>query len=100
MSFALPEALFFTGIDWAAETHAAALAAHPDAEFVGVWGRDPAKVDALAGRYGVGAYHDVDALFADVDAVAAALPPDVQADLAVRAATASAVGAPFELPEA
>ena len=22
MSFALPEALFFTGIDWAAETHA------------------------------------------------------------------------------
>jgi hypothetical protein len=29
--FALPDALFFTGIDWAAETHAEAhLGEHPD----------------------------------------------------------------------
>jgi len=73
---------------WAAETQGAALASHPDAEFVGVWGRDPDKADALATRYGVRAYADVDALIADVDAVAVALPPDVQADLAARAAEA------------
>jgi predicted dehydrogenase len=73
---------------WAAETQAAGLHGHPDAEFVGVWGRDPAKAQALAKRYGVGAFADVDALIADVDAVAVALPPDVQAGLALRAARA------------
>ncbi len=73
---------------WAAETQAAALDAHPDAEFVGVWGRDPAKADALAQRYGVRAFADVDALLPEVDAVAVALPPDVQAPLAVQAARA------------
>src|SRR2546429_8852895 len=73
---------------WAAETQAAALSGHPDARFVGVWGRDPVKVRALATRYGVRAYDDVDALLADVDAVAVALPPDVQAELAARAAEA------------
>ncbi|MGW9346352.1 Gfo/Idh/MocA family protein [Nocardiopsis flavescens] len=73
---------------WAAETQGAALAAHPDAELVGVWGRDPEKARVLADRYGARAYADVDALLADVDAVAVALPPDVQADLALRAARA------------
>ena len=73
---------------WAAETQAAALAAHPDAELAGIWGRDPAKAAALAGRYRVRAYDEVDALLADVDAVAVALPPDVQAELAERAAGA------------
>ncbi|HYN92279.1 MAG TPA: Gfo/Idh/MocA family oxidoreductase, partial [Pilimelia sp.] len=73
---------------WAAETHAAALAVHPEADFVGVWGRDAGKTQALATRYGVRAYDDVDALIADVDAVAVALPPDVQAELAARAAAA------------
>src|SRR5205809_1322663 len=73
---------------WAAETQAAGLHGHPDAEFVGVWGRNPDKAKALADRYDVGAYPDLDALLADVDAVAVALPPDVQAPLAVRAARA------------
>jgi len=73
---------------WAAETQAAGMSGHPDAEFVGVWGRDPAKAGALAARYGVRAYDDVDTLLADVDAVAVALPPDVQAELATRAARA------------
>src|SRR6185295_18080660 len=84
---ALKFGLLGTGY-WAAETQAAALAAHPDAEFVGVWGRDPAKAQALADRYGVRAYGGVDALIADVDAVAVALPPDVQGELAARAAEA------------
>jgi predicted dehydrogenase len=73
---------------WAAETQAAALAAHPDAEFVGVWGRDPAKAATLARRYALRAYADVDDLIGDVDAVSVALPPDVQAPLAARAADA------------
>lgn len=73
---------------WAVATQGAALASHPDAEFVGVWGRDPAKAEAVASRYGVRAYSDVDKLLGDVDAVAVALPPDVQAELAVRAAEA------------
>ncbi|WP_326555272.1 Gfo/Idh/MocA family protein [Micromonospora sp. NBC_01813] len=79
--------LFGTG-HWAAQTHAAALATHPYAQLVGVWGRDPAKAATLAATYGVAPYTDVDALLADVDAVAVALPPDVQAEIAVRAATA------------
>lgn len=73
---------------WAAEVHAAGLADHPDAALVGVWGRDPAKATAVADRYGTRGYSDLDALLADVDAVAVALPPDVQADLATRAARA------------
>src|SRR3569833_1599304 len=73
---------------WAAEAHGAALARHPGVEFAGVWGRNPAKSADLAGRYGVRAYDSVNALLSDVDAVAVAVPPDVQADLALRAANA------------
>ncbi|KIH99185.1 oxidoreductase [Streptomonospora alba] len=73
---------------WARETQGAALAAHPDAEFVGVWGRNAERTRALADLYGVAAYSDSDALIADVDAVAIALPPDVQAEAALRAARA------------
>lgn len=74
--------------EWAVETHGAALDAHPGAELAGVWGRDPAKAGAIADRYGARAYADADALIADVDAVAIALPPDIQAELAFRAAGA------------
>jgi predicted dehydrogenase len=73
---------------WATVTQAAALSTHPSATLAGVWGRSPAPTADLAARYGVPAYADVDALLADVDAVAIALPPDVQAPLAVRAARA------------
>ena len=71
---------------WARETHATALAAHPDAELVGVWGRSIDRARALAESFGAKAYADADEMFADVDAVAFAVPPDVQAGLAVRAA--------------
>ncbi|MEV6931972.1 Gfo/Idh/MocA family oxidoreductase [Dactylosporangium sp. NPDC051485] len=73
---------------WAAVTQAAGLSTHPSATLAGVWGRSPEKAADMADRYGVPAYADVDALFNDVDAVAIALPPDVQAPLAVRAAQA------------
>jgi predicted dehydrogenase len=73
---------------WAAETHAAALVAAPGTTLAGVWGRDPAKAAAVADRFGIRPYEDVDELIAAVDAVAIALPPDVQAPLAARAARA------------
>ena len=73
---------------WAQEAHAAALAAHDQTELAGVWGRDPAKVEAMAARFGVRGFTDVDRLLGQVDAVAIAVPPDVQAELAVRAAAA------------
>ena len=73
---------------WADVAHAAGIAAHPDAELVGVWGRDPAKAAALAERYGARAFADVDELVGAVDAVAFSVPPDVQAELAPRAAAA------------
>ncbi|MGK5532181.1 Gfo/Idh/MocA family protein [Streptomyces sp. URMC 129] len=73
---------------WARLTHGPALVEHPGTELVGVWGRRPEAAAELAGRLNTRAYEDADALFADCDAVAFALPPDVQAPLAVRAAAA------------
>ncbi|MFD5857815.1 Gfo/Idh/MocA family protein [Streptomyces chartreusis] len=71
---------------WAQMAHAPALSGHPELDFVGVWGRRTAPTKELADTYGVRAYDEVDALLADVDAVAVALPPAIQADLAARAA--------------
>jgi predicted dehydrogenase len=79
--------LFGTG-PWAQEAHAPGLAAHPDVDFAGVWGRNEAKAADLAARYGGKAYGAPDALIDDVDAVAIALPPAVQAPIALRAARA------------
>jgi predicted dehydrogenase len=73
---------------WAHMAHAPGLAEHQDVEFVGVWGRTEAKVSAFAAEFGTKAYGDVDALLSDVEALAIALPPAVQAPLALRAAQA------------
>jgi predicted dehydrogenase len=79
--------LFGTG-PWAHQAHAPGLAAHRDVEFAGVWGRDEKKAAALAEEYGTRAYDSMAALIDDVEAVALALPPDVQAPIALRAAHA------------
>ncbi|MEU1852799.1 Gfo/Idh/MocA family oxidoreductase [Streptomyces sp. NPDC019990] len=73
---------------WAQMAHAPALSGLEELDFAGVWGRRPEAAKELAERHGVRAYDDVDELFGDVDAVAVALPPDVQARLAARAARA------------
>jgi predicted dehydrogenase len=73
---------------WASDTHAPALAAHPDIEFAGVWGRDHAKAERLAAPHGVRAFRTLDELLAAVDAVVLTVPPTVQPELAVRAARA------------
>ncbi|MDK3256182.1 Gfo/Idh/MocA family protein [Blastococcus capsensis] len=73
---------------WAKAVHATALAAHPAAELVGVWGRDAERAEALGAEFEVPGFGDVDELLSQVDAVTLALPPDVQAPLAERAAAA------------
>lgn len=73
---------------WAREIHAGGLARTAGAEIVGVWGRDPEKAAAVTESFGGRTYATPDELFADVDAVAFAVPPDVQAPLAIQAANA------------
>lgn len=68
--------------------HGPGLKAAEGVELVGVWGRRPEKARDLATELGVAAHDDLEALLADVDAVAFAVPPDVQAELATRAARA------------
>jgi predicted dehydrogenase len=73
---------------WARITHAPALASTEGIEFAAVWGRDPEAATALAARYQATAYSDIDAFLSDVDGVAFCVPPDVQSQIAVRAARA------------
>ena len=73
---------------WAKITHAPALASTHGAELGAVWGRNPAAAAALAARHGATAYRDFGEFLDNVDAVAFAVPPHVQAPLAVRAAQA------------
>ncbi|MCZ4498006.1 MAG: oxidoreductase domain protein [Marmoricola sp.] len=73
---------------WATTVHAPGLAAADGVELVGVWGRDLARAEAIAAPHGAGGYDDVDLLLADVDALAFAVPPPVQAEIALRAVRA------------
>src|SRR5215813_10008217 len=73
---------------WARITHAPALASTGDIDFTAVWGRNAGAAAELAGSYRATAYHDVSEFLANVDAVAFAVPPGVQAPFAVRAAEA------------
>jgi predicted dehydrogenase len=73
---------------WARIAHAPALAAAPDIELTAVWGRDPQAAAALAEMHGATPFSDIDAFLDAVDGVAFAVPPDVQAPIAVAAARA------------
>ena len=73
---------------WATIVHAPMLAAGPETRLAGVWARRSDAAEALAGAHGAPAFTSFDALVDDCDAVAFAVPPDVQPDLAVRAARA------------
>jgi predicted dehydrogenase len=73
---------------WATAVHAPGIAAHPATELVSVWARRPDAAEQLAKEHGATVAADPDALIAEVDAVAFAVPPDVQAQLAARAAAA------------
>ncbi|PSL03707.1 putative dehydrogenase [Haloactinopolyspora alba] len=76
---------------WAHVTHAPAIVATEGASLTAVWGRDADRARELADVTGAQPYtgnENYDAFLAEVDAVAFSVPPDVQADLATRAATA------------
>lgn len=73
---------------WALMAHGPGLCAATDVELVGVWGRNADRSSALAERLGVAAYDDYPRLLDAVDAVAFAVPPDVQAPMALDAARA------------
>jgi predicted dehydrogenase len=73
---------------WARITHAPALAATEGIEFAAVWGRNLQAASTLAARYGAVPYDDIEAFLAAVDAVSFSVPPDVQSEIAVQAATA------------
>ncbi|MGH3159478.1 MAG: Gfo/Idh/MocA family protein [Streptosporangiaceae bacterium] len=73
---------------WARVTPAPALAAVEGIEFAAVWGRNREAAAALAASHGASAHDDLDSFLADVDGVAFSVPPDVQAEIALRAARA------------
>ena len=73
---------------WARIVHAPALASTPGVELAAIWGRNGDAAAALGADFNATACQDFDAFLARVDAVAFALPPAVQAELAVRAAEA------------
>jgi predicted dehydrogenase len=72
--------------NWACAVHGPSVVAHPDAELVGVWGRDAGRTAAAAARLGARPFADLDELFASVDGLTFAVPPDVQPAIAIRAA--------------
>jgi predicted dehydrogenase len=73
---------------WARIAHAPALGSTDGVEFAAVWGRNFEAATALASGYAAKAHQDFDEFLSAVDAVAFAVPPDVQGSLAVRAAQA------------
>lgn len=73
---------------WARLVHAPMLAGHPRTRLAGVWARRPEAADELAAQHGTVACRSLDELLERCEAVAFAVPPDVQADLGVTAARA------------
>ncbi len=73
---------------WAAAVHGPTLAAGPETRLAGVWSRRPESAAAVAEPLGVPVFTHFDELVAASEAVALAVPPSVQPDLAVRAARA------------
>jgi predicted dehydrogenase len=73
---------------WATAIHGRGVVDHPNAELVGVWGRDPSKAQQAADELGTRPYQHLAGLVADVEALTFAVPPDVQASIATSAAQA------------
>ncbi len=73
---------------WARTTHGPALAAAPGGTLAAVWGRNAGAAASLAAAHNAVAYQDFGSFLDAVDAVSFAVPPHVQAPLAIRAAEA------------
>jgi predicted dehydrogenase len=70
---------------WARAVHGPSVATHPHVELVGVWGHNQAHTTEIASKLGTSPYSTTEELFANVDALTFAVPPDVQAPIAARA---------------
>ncbi|HWD02201.1 MAG TPA: Gfo/Idh/MocA family oxidoreductase [Amycolatopsis sp.] len=73
---------------WAATVHAPGLAEHPGTKLTAVWSHRAETARALADAHDATGTDDLDELFSQVDALAFAVPPAVQAKIATRAAAA------------
>lgn len=73
---------------WAKTVHAPGLADHPGTTLSAVWTRRPEAAKELAEAHGAEPVGSFEELLDQVDAVAFAVPPAVQAELAVKAAEA------------
>ena len=73
---------------WAHLVHAPMFAVHPRTTLAAVWGRRLDAAAEVAGPLGATAHDSFDRFLDEVDAVSFAVPPDVQAVLAVTAARA------------
>ena len=73
---------------WAEKAYAPMLAAGPETRLACVWARRPEVAQALAERHGARTAPRFEALLDACEAVAFAVPPDVQAELATIAARA------------
>jgi predicted dehydrogenase len=73
---------------WAGMFHAPMLSAHAGTTLEAVWSRRPEAAQELAANHGAVAAVSFEDLLARCDAVAFAVPPDIQAELAVVAARA------------
>lgn len=73
---------------WAHRVHAPGIAAHPRTSLVATWARRPDAAAEVAKLGGATPVTDFDDLLDQVDAVAFAVPPAVQAPLATKAAQA------------
>ncbi|MEV0677268.1 Gfo/Idh/MocA family oxidoreductase [Actinosynnema sp. NPDC050436] len=71
---------------WAHRVHAPGLADHPGTRLTSVWARRPGAASELAETYGAEVAGSPDELLSAVDAVAFAVPPAVQAEIATEAA--------------
>lgn len=73
---------------WAEKAYAPMLAGGPETRLALVWSRRPESARSLAAAHGAVAADSFEALLAGCEAVAFAVPPDVQAGLGERAARA------------
>jgi predicted dehydrogenase len=73
---------------WARTVHGASTNGHADAQLVGVWGRDAGRTAEAAEELQTTSFSSVEELLGQVDALTFAVPPDVQASIALQAARA------------
>lgn len=73
---------------WGQKAYAPFLAAGPETRLAGVWARRFEAATAIAAAHGTEAVDSFDALLERCEAIAFAVPPDVQVELAIRAARA------------